>query len=330
MPSADGIHIEHTKSGQMAISHSELVSRYSENYGFADDAGITAEMVLKHWALEQRLTRELLASTPESRWAVFERCYTELYKKVEWLGRLTAIGQAPPEQRYATWAVELGQHRQEIYEVGSGKGGLITYLAELGHQCTGTDVSRERGQKQERTELDNLRWAPTDGVHLDRFEAPESYDFVISNQLIEHLHPGDLEEHFASASRILKPGGRYLLSTPHRHGGPFDVSAVLKYESSQGMHLKEYTFRELVGLAKRNGFRSVRPATPTRFRKLLVTVGLSGERQTRLVGGFYLRWLLLTEFLMKGIPSQRLRRATCHRLKKLWVFSDNIFLSAHK
>ena len=53
MSTADGIHVEQTESGQMAISHSELVNRYRENYGFADDAGITAEMVLKHWDLEK-------------------------------------------------------------------------------------------------------------------------------------------------------------------------------------------------------------------------------------------------------------------------------------
>ena len=90
-----------------------------------------------------------------------------------------------------------------------------------------------------------LRWTVSDGVHLERFEAPESYDAVISDQVIEHLHPDDLVAHFAGVHAILKPGGRYALATPHAFEGPFDVSRVFGSERPQGMHLKEYTYREL-------------------------------------------------------------------------------------
>ena len=60
-----------------------------------------------------------------------------------------------------------------------------------------------------------MTWGETDGVHLDMFKLPESYDAVISNQVIEHLHRDDLAIHFRAAWRVLRPGGRYVFATPH-------------------------------------------------------------------------------------------------------------------
>ena len=327
---ADEIHLEQTDAGRINIPHAELVDRYRRKFRIADEVTITPEMVLQHWQLERQLTLELLDSTPAERWSVFERCYTELYNRLEWLNRVTGVSTVPNEQRFGDWKAEIGQDRRSIYEVGSGKGQLIAYLAEQGHQCTGTDVSQERGEKVQTDGPPNLRWAKTDGVHLDRFEQLESYDLVISNQVIEHLHPEDTQVHFDSAFRILKPGGRYLFSTPHRHGGPFDVSVVFKYETPHGMHLKEYMFHELTEVAKRSGFRDMYVVMPARYRKLLRRLGLRSEERIRFAERLYLRWLLAMERALCLVPTQRYRRAASRLLRRIGLFSENIFLSAQK
>lgn len=235
----------------------ELINRYRWNYGIPKDAKLTEEMILAHWALEKRLTRELLESTPEHRWETFERCYTTLYGELDWLNRLTGgTDTAPAEVRYRHWAELIGSLPKQVYEVGSGKAAMIGYLAALGHQCTATEITRERGAKHA-VEHPNLRWTQTDGVHLGNFEPIARYDFVLSDNVIEHMHPDDLLPHLKGAWEILKPGGMYLLAVPHPWFGPWDVSKVFKYEVASGMHLKEYTHRELRDAVLRAGFHAV-------------------------------------------------------------------------
>jgi len=238
-------------------SGQELVNRYRWNYGIPKDAQLSEEMVISHWRLEQRLTQELLASTPDNRWETFERAYTTLYSELEWLNRLTGGTDAIPAAiRYKSWVELIGAAPQSVYEVGSGKAAMIAYLAELGHRCTATEITRERGAKHA-VEHANLRWTQTDGVNLARFEPLDTYDFVLSDNVIEHMHPADLHPHLQGARDILKAGGQYLLAVPHPWYGPWDISKVFKYEVASGMHLKEYTHRELRDAVLRAGFREV-------------------------------------------------------------------------
>ena len=235
----------------------ELINRYRWNYGIPTDAPLTEEMILAHWKLEQHLTRELLESTPENRWETFERCYSTLYGELEWLNRLTdQAATTPPAQRYQSWSDLIGKPPKDIYEIGSGKAAMIGFLAGLGHRCTATEITRERGAKHA-VEHENLRWTLTDGVHLGEFEPPASFDFVLSDNVIEHLHPDDLMKHLADARGILRPGGQYIFAVPHRWYGPWNISKVFKYEIATGMHLKEYTHRELRNAALEAGFRRV-------------------------------------------------------------------------
>lgn len=235
----------------------ELVRRYKANYGIPEYSTLTEEMVLYHWALERRLTTELLSSDPASRWDVFERCYTTLYSELPWLNELsgTAFRESSVDEA-DDWRRLIGPPPQRVYEIGSGKGRLIAALAERGYDCTATEITRERGKKWTAAHP-SVRWTVADGVHLDRFETPESYDAAISDQVIEHLHPDDLVAHFVGAYAILKPGGRYAFATPHAFEGPFDLSRVFGSDRPQGMHLKEYTYRELQAAVYAAGFKRI-------------------------------------------------------------------------
>ena len=109
----------------------ELISRYKLNYGMSDDAPITEDMILCHWDLEKRLRQSLLASTPENRWEVFETCYEQLYTNLPWLNNLTASKK--DMTILSVWRDLIGPPPQSVYEVGSGKGELIAYLASQGY-----------------------------------------------------------------------------------------------------------------------------------------------------------------------------------------------------
>lgn len=94
-----------------------------------------------------------------------------------------------------------------------------------------------------------------DAIELD-FPAG-SFDVAFSSQLIEHLHPDDVELHFASIYRVLKENGVYAFDTPNRLSGPHDVSKYFD-DVATGFHLKEWTYRELANGLKKAGFRKLR------------------------------------------------------------------------
>ncbi len=288
---------------------SDVVLRYRQNYGLGDEIGI--EQVQAHEQLEARLTRELLASTPELRWEVFSAAYTELYESLPWLN---TTDDSRPAWWTATWLRLVPAH-SDVIEVGSGRAALIRDLVRSGHRCVATEISPERGSKH-LAESDGLQWHITDGIHLASFEPDDSFDVVISTQVIEHFHPDDLLVHFQNARRILRPGGRYLFDTPHRSSGPHDLSRVFDYERAQFMHLKEYTHDELTSTLKAAGFDEVKAVIA--FPGVVVQTGI-GLRLLRLLDRIEDRMITRTKWkrILRGL------------LSKVGV-SRNIWLAAYR
>jgi SAM-dependent methyltransferase len=287
----------------------ELVARYRATYGIPAGVTVTEAMIRRHWDLERRLTRELLLSTPADRWAVFERCYTTLYRELPWLNEAPADGDGAGAA-YDDWPHYLGPPPMDVYEVGSGSGALAGFLATRGYRCRASEITRERGRWDERS--GNPSWGQTDGIHLDRFEPAASYDAVISNQVVEHLHPDDLLEHLRAARTLLRSGGRYVLCTPHAHLGPADVSAVFRARRPQGMHLKEYTYAELCRALRAAGFST-----------LSAPVGRARRPSRR-----HLAYLRAVEALLGLVPSQLVRRTVGRRILRPPLFARDVTLIA--
>jgi SAM-dependent methyltransferase len=269
---------------------------------------LTEDMVLQHWELERRLTQELLASSADERWEVFERCYSTLYRELDWLNVVSDEDEQTSAELYGDWPAYIGPPPKDLYEVGSGTGALARFLTERGYRVCASEVTRERGLRER--DPPNLSWNHTDGVHLDRFERPGSYDVVISNQVIEHLHPEDLGAHLRSAHALLRPNGRYVFSTPHAYCGPSDVSGVFRRSRPEGMHLREYTYGQLCRGLSTAGFE--RTSAPLRRRP----------------SAGYLRYLRIAEWLLALIPSRLARRVLLRRVLRPPLFARDLVLIA--
>jgi 2-polyprenyl-3-methyl-5-hydroxy-6-metoxy-1,4-benzoquinol methylase len=272
-----------------------VLARYCSNYGIDADGGVTEEQVRFHLELERALTDELRASTPQTRRETFERCYDDLYSQLPWL----ASTGGPPDT--TQWTAVLGPAPQRVHEVGSGSGGLARGLAALGYQVEATDITRERGGGRET--VPNLTWTTTDGVHVEQFARCGPYDAVISDQVIEHLHPDDVVRHFSGCRAVLAPGGKLLFRTPHAFTGPHDVSRVFGFARPIGMHLREYTNAELRGHLRAAGFTDVRAVLPL---PPLAAHGGPAAIPSRL----YLAGLLLLEAAFSPLRPGRRRRLT--------------------
>lgn len=231
------------------------VERYRRNYALGEDCQVTGEMVRHHMELEYQLTQRLLRSDPGSRTKVWAECYDQLYRGVPWLADNTAASNTSPALLYGH-LLKLIPPCSKVIEIGSGAGTLAAYLTENGRRCIATEITSARGVR----DSGNVVWHHTDGVHLADFEPRAGFDVVISMQVLEHLHPDDIQEHLANALALLKPGGRYILTTPHAFLGPADLSLVFEFDRPRFMHLKEYTHRELGAVARRAGFSKVAAA----------------------------------------------------------------------
>jgi len=156
-------------------------------------------------------------------------------------------------------------------EIGCGDAAVSFAVAPLVHDVIGIDV-QDKLIDYARAPA-NFRFVKlADGVTFPIESA--SIDVVSSDQLLEHLHPQDVRAQLREITRVLKPGGRYICTTPSAVTGPHDITMYFGYTAA-GLHLKEYTYREIRDLFREAGFRHVAAALRILGRQIIVPVGLS-------------------------------------------------------
>jgi ubiquinone/menaquinone biosynthesis C-methylase UbiE len=105
-----------------------------------------------------------------------------------------------------------------VADLGCGWGTFGFALAPRVREVVGIDFS-ERSielceERLARNPTPNLRFLCADagGTGLE----PASFDVVLAADLFEHLYPEDSRRVVAEAFRLLRPGGRFSVWTPHR------------------------------------------------------------------------------------------------------------------
>ncbi len=312
----------------MGSGQTELVTRYKENYKMVESTPVTYEMVIYHWDLERRLRDELLNSDALDRGETYARCYTELYSQLPWLNEFTnTVEGVPDSARYAMWVAAIGPPPMKIFEIGAGQGRMLRYLASLGHKCTGSDVTVERAAATGDPQNEVLESVLDNAVSIGSAGEGE-YDRVLSDQVIEHLHPEDIEKHVASVRRMLRPGGRYIVCCPHIYAGPADVSRVFGCDEAIGLHLKEYKWRELVSIVKSAGFDTVFCPIPGRLSAILKAARIWSKRTEVILGKIILFFMCAFESLLARFHDPRKRRRLSAVLLSTGLFRQNCFLIA--
>lgn len=277
--------------------------------------GPTREQLEFHYRLERDLAERILRAPPAERVQVTLAAYEELFRRIPWHpGHLqTAEIRSLHEAGYGLF-LRLAGRGHDILEIGCGGGEHLRELAPHNRRCVGIDIAAGSLASRE-TLPPNVELHLADAVDLSLFP-DQSFDYVFSKQLLEHLHPDDLPQHLREAWRVLRPGGRYVFETPTSVTGPHDISRHFD-TTATGLHLREYRFGTLLPLLRAAGFMEVRsPLFRDRIYRLSPRLAALAEIPAA--------WKLPGEAIALRLP-----RGSVRRLAAL-LFRLNLFVIARR
>ena len=217
----------------------------------------TPERLRYHYEVEKALAARLRSANRQERKRLYNDLYAELLAKVPDHPSLTRTANPEATKREIRQKTAMVRRflrpRATFVEFAAGDAGFAMGLCRSAGQVLAVEVV-DRLDPAVRPPP-NFRLVIYDGVDLDIPDG--TADVVFSDQLIEHLHPEDVESHFALVRRMLKGGGAYVFRTPHAFSGPHDISRYFS-DRPEGFHLKEWTFRQIAGELRKAGFRRPR------------------------------------------------------------------------
>lgn len=144
--------------------------------------------------------------------------------------------------------IDLSASGNIVLDIGSGNGKLAIAMAQKGNVVTGLDVSKIAIQTAQELHKKIAPDFPVGFKFGDARKLPFSdntFDYITSQDLVEHISEDDFKVHLKEVYRVLKPGGRYVFWTP----------SELRGGSSLGLHLKEYTICEIDKIIRSTRFK---------------------------------------------------------------------------
>ena len=169
-------------------------------------------------------------------------------------------GYAPNLRRWMSEEVQDLPNNSPVLEVGCGDASFTTDLAKHFSQVTAIDISA--GQIAE-----NAARFPTITFRQHDVSEPfpfddASFEVVWCSEVLEHLF--DPAFALREMRRILKPGGRLLVTVPY-HGRFKNILIALfnwdEHFVPSNPHIRFYTNRSLSRMVEAAGFRSIRLKT---------------------------------------------------------------------
>lgn len=109
------------------------------------------------------------------------------------------------------------QYCKNIIDLGCGSGNLVLKLAKNVQKVTGVDISEVSLNyiRKQAKNLNNIKLINADITQLDTIKS-NTYDGV-SSMICAHL-TDNFENHIKEAHRILKPGGKFILTARDKNG----------------------------------------------------------------------------------------------------------------
>jgi len=168
---------------------------------------------------------------------------------------------APPDPEPWAWerrrALLLGEARpgERVLDLGCGAGRFVAALRDAGSDVVGVEIARAALERARAVAPGaDLRLLADDGsIPLEH----GSVDLVWCSEVLEHVADGShlLQE----ARRVLRPGGRILVTVPFHGRVQAALIALLRFDAHfdpQGQHLRFFTRASLAASLLAAGFEA--------------------------------------------------------------------------
>lgn len=137
------------------------------------------------------------------------------------------------KQAFAFASVTPGMR---VLDLGCGRGEIVRHVARMGAQSFGVDYARVAVNMTR----DIMRKEPgawgvgrSDAKHLPF--STDTFDRVLIFDVVEHLHPWELDACLAEVQRVLKPGGQVIVHTaPNRWYDAYAYPVVRALRTAMG------------------------------------------------------------------------------------------------
>lgn len=157
------------------------------------------------------------------------------------------------EDRYRQFYKFFPRDARSVLDIGcnTGRGGSVLKALDSSLQIYGLDAVSDRLNRLPKNVYEQ-------GVHGYSTHIPNEdglYDAVVAGEFIEHIYQSDVDQTIGEIFRVLKIGGRLLLTTPN----PGDIKRKMKGRSILGgAHVSQHFSDTLRLKLRMAGFSRVR------------------------------------------------------------------------
>jgi 2-polyprenyl-3-methyl-5-hydroxy-6-metoxy-1,4-benzoquinol methylase len=174
------------------------------------------------------------------------------------------------------------QPRTRVLDVGCGNGFTCGEFLRRGCQVVGIDLSCQGIEIARRTyPSGRFEVMPAD-AHLLANLNENPFDLVVSTEVVEHLYAP--REYIRGCFQALKPGGRFICTTPyHSYLKNLPIALAGKWDSHanplwDGGHIKLWSRKTLSRLLEEAGFQNLQFQGVGRLPGLWMTMVMCGDK----------------------------------------------------
>lgn len=176
-------------------------------------AGFRADFLLDPGETPLRLRlgeRVLHAFLPHTAFATLDPHYRHFFTQDKVMGRGSVYGSGPPTDVSPEFKAFTLLAGGRVLDFGCGNGDVVADLRRHGRDATGIELDEPRIRRALKPEsVPHVALYPG-GIPLP-FETG-SFDWIVSTEVIEHVP--DIARYVPEFHRVLRPGGKVLVTTP--------------------------------------------------------------------------------------------------------------------
>lgn len=171
--------------------------------------------------------------------------YDHLFTTTRVLGRDSIYGSGPPTDVSPEFKTFAGLCSGDVLDFGCGNGGLVEFLTGKVASVRGLELDEPRIRDHLRDPVKDRVQLYAGGVPLPYGDA--EFDCIVSTEVIEHVPR--IADYVPEMRRILKPGGRLLVTTPDITSIPSSFPAnCVPWHLLESTHLNFFTPASLEAL----------------------------------------------------------------------------------